>query len=410
MLAVKKLAEMQKASEGRGSLRKKPPPAQEVMTIESPPHDSAECMSPKMSSFQDGELSNELQTAMNRGGEVQEGAEVRPGGGQLSQRTRSMHENSLGKSRDGDEGGGPPRKEARTARQGSHTQGMQRSGVPPPLGKPRQSFPSGGGASYTPPQTPTKTKPSSPQTIGPPQGSAKVKPSPQLLAQTERPMSPRSLPQSPTHRGYTHVTPQPVETVEAPPAQQPAVSVPLLCLPPEGYESEEDHGLPKKRAHSLSRYATLDHERERGELMVPDTTKYATMQARVSRSNSARSQADKNVNRSQSFALRPKKKGPPPPPPKRSSSTISTTNLEDDARDGGGGDLLAVNYHERRRASDLGGMVDTGSAGSVKSIAAMLEMSSIGGGSKALAIQRSLCGSGCYLQVMLHCGCLVSNR
>ncbi|KAG9349777.1 hypothetical protein JZ751_026130 [Albula glossodonta] len=398
MLAVKKLAEMQRASEGRGSLRKKAPPSQEVMAIESPPHDSAECMSPKMSSFQDSELSNELQTALSRGGEAQEGAEVKPGG----QRARSMHENSLGKSRDMEEGSGgsgPPRKEARTARQGSHSQGLQRANIPPALAKPRQSFPPGGGASYTPPQTPTKTKPSSPQTMGPPQGSAKVKPSPQLLAQTERPMSPRSLPQSPTHRGYAYAAPQHAEGGEGP-APQPAVSVPLLCLPPEGEDAEEGQGLPKKRAHSLSRYAASDSEQDRDELTVPDTPKYATMQPRVSRSNSARGQSDKNVNRSQSFAMRPKKKGPPPPPPKRSSSAISSTNLADDAKDGDScGELLAVNYHERRRASDLGGVVDTGSAGSVKSIAAMLEMSSIGGGPKALAIQRTLCGSGCYLQV-----------
>ena len=38
---------------------------------------------------------------------------------------------------------------------------------------------------------------------------------------------------------------------------------------------------------------------------------------------------------------------------------------------------------QRRRASDLAGSVDTGSAGSVKSIAAMLELSSIGGGGRA---------------------------
>lgn len=42
MLAVKRLAEMQRSSEGRGSLRKKPPPItqqQEVMSLDSPPHD-----------------------------------------------------------------------------------------------------------------------------------------------------------------------------------------------------------------------------------------------------------------------------------------------------------------------------------------------------------------------------------
>lgn len=42
MLAVKRLAEMQRSSEGRGSLRKKPPPItqqQDVMSIDSPPPD-----------------------------------------------------------------------------------------------------------------------------------------------------------------------------------------------------------------------------------------------------------------------------------------------------------------------------------------------------------------------------------
>lgn len=42
MLAVKRLAEMQRSSEGRGSLRKKPPPItqqQEVLSLDSPPHD-----------------------------------------------------------------------------------------------------------------------------------------------------------------------------------------------------------------------------------------------------------------------------------------------------------------------------------------------------------------------------------
>lgn len=42
MLAVKRLAEMQRSSEGRSSLKKKPPPItqqQEVMSMDSPPPD-----------------------------------------------------------------------------------------------------------------------------------------------------------------------------------------------------------------------------------------------------------------------------------------------------------------------------------------------------------------------------------
>ncbi|XP_018596326.1 caskin-1 isoform X1 [Scleropages formosus] len=391
MLAVKKLVEIQKASEGRSTLRKKVPQPLDTRAVEAV--DSSEGMSPKRGAFQESDTSAELQAAGSRPGEPPEGTELKQGTNHLPPRARSMHENSLSR-RDSEEGSGPPRKEMRTSRQGSQGQAMQRSGVPSAVTKTRQSFPQGaGGPSYTPPQTPTRTKPSSPQAVVPPQGSAKGKPAAQLLAQSDRPMSPRSLPQSPTHRGYAYVMPQPAEGGEGPPTSPP-VSVPLLCLPPEGDEPEAEQGPPKKRAHSLSRYATSDSEQERDELPLPDT-KYATMQPRVGRSNSVKGQSDKNVNRSQSFALRPKKKGPPPPPPKRSSSAISSGNLGEDSKEQGGGELLDVTYHERRRASDFGGTVDTGSAGSVKSIAAMLEMSSIGGGAKAL---KSL-GGHHYLQV-----------
>ncbi|KAG7460014.1 hypothetical protein MATL_G00216720 [Megalops atlanticus] len=395
MMAVKKLAELQKASEGRGAQRKKASQSSEA--AETPPLDGAECMSPKMSTFQDSELSGELQAALSRAPDAQEGSEVKQGGDHMTQRARSLQENSLGKSRESEEGGGPPRKEARVARQSS--QGLQRANAPPALSKPRQSFPPGGGPSYTPPQTPTKTKPSSPQTTAPPQASSKMKPTPQQhLSQAERPPSARSLPQSPTHRGHAHATPQPVEAGEGPPAPGPPVSVPLLCLPPEGDEAPGEPGTPKKRAHSLVRYAASDSEQDRDELAVPD----AAEQNRVSRSNSVRGQSDKGASRAQAIALRQRKKGPPPPPPKRSSSAISSASLADEPKEevAGGAALLDVPYHQQRRASDLGGAVDTGSAGSVRSIAAMLEMSSIGGGAKALAMQKPLMGGGHhYLQV-----------
>ncbi len=388
MLALKKLAEIQKASDGRNTLRKKPPVNQEVMAIESPPHDSGECMSPKMNTFQDSELSGELQAALTRPADVQDGAEIRTNSNLGAQhRARSLHENSMNKSRDTEEPSGPPKKEARTMRQSS--QGGQRS-VSSARPKPRQSYSQGTGPPYTPPQTPTKTKP--------PTSPSKQKPSSQLHQQNEENMTPRAHPQSPTQRSLPHPAAQTVETKEAAP-QGPAVSVPLLCLPPEGDEACDEYGLPKKRAHSLNRYAVSDGEQEQDELNVPDSGgKYATVQNRVGRSNSMKGQADKNVNRSQSFALRQKKKGPPPPPPKRSSSAISSSssNLTEVPRETSSGLLLEVPYHPQRRASDLGGTVDTGSAGSVRSIAAMLEMSSIGGGAKGLALQKS---AGHYLQV-----------
>ncbi|OWK10975.1 hypothetical protein Celaphus_00006793 [Cervus elaphus hippelaphus] len=433
MLAVRKLAELQKAEYAKyegGPLRRKAPQSLEVMAIESPPPPEpapADCQSPKMTTFQDSELSGELQAALTGPAEGAAAATApaekpsnhlpptpRASGRQepsLGGRARHMSSSQelLGDGPPGpsspmsrsqeyllDEGPAPgtPPKEARPSR---HGHSVKRASVPPVPGKPRQVLPPGA-SHFTPPQTPTKPRPSSPQALGGPHGpapaTAKVKPTPQLLPPTERPMSPRSLPQSPTHRGFAYVLPQPVESEAGPAAPGPAPTatptpVPTLCLPPE---ADAEPGRPKKRAHSLNRYAASDSEPERDELLVPAAAgPYATVQRRVGRSHSVRAPAgaDKNVNRSQSFAVRPRKKGPPPPPPKRSSSAMASANLADepapDAETEGAGaedSRLGVRA-QRRRASDLAGSVDTGSAGSVKSIAAMLELSSIGGGGRA---------------------------
>ncbi|XP_053550395.1 caskin-1 [Bombina bombina] len=447
MLAVKKLAEIQKSEYGKyesGSMRRRPPQKNtDTVSIDSPPPDSGECQSPKMKTFQDSELSDELQAAMTGDGpdglekqnnhvaHHREGPSYRgPPGARLH------HESSLsGRARHisssqellGDGSKGPSTamsksqeyltddvkrdevvRESRPLRQG-HS--IKRASVPPVPGKPRQSFPPSGGQTYTPPQTPTKGTPSSPQAVSFPQATAKVKPTPQLLPPSDRPMSPRSLPQSPTHRGFAYVLPQPIEGEGTPSHLAQAVpvlpvSVPVLCLPPAGSDEEEEEGegdrgeqgRPKKRAHSLNRYGS-DGERE--ELLVIDGGPYGTGQRRVGRSHSVRAQSggDKNVNRSQSFAVRPRKKGPPPPPPKRSSSAISGTNLGDglSADDTAGG-----GYREQRRASDFGGIIDTGSAGSVKSIAAMLELSSIGGGPRAISGQRPRGSEGYCMHLLPH--------
>lgn len=306
---------------------------------------------------------------------------------------------------------------------------------------------------YTPPHTPTKTRNSSSSSTSSVQSTAspqaKHKPTPQFI-QGERPQSPRSHPpQSPTHRGPPCPQPQPqqqpqpqvqpqhqghpqhhppTQVMEVRENQQP--QVPLLCLPPEAElaegEGAEPTALQKKRAHSLNRYAVSDSECDdkpgggggggeaeaevaggQGPAVVRgDGVKYATVTHRVSRSHSVRNQ-EKNVNRNQtqSFALRQKKKGPPPPPPKRSSSAISSSNSN--LTDGNAqphvltttGGMLDVPYHQQRRASDLGvsvetTAVETSSQGSVRSIAAMLEMSSIGGGAKGMALQKN------FLQVL----------
>ncbi|KAF7471231.1 hypothetical protein GHT09_017587 [Marmota monax] len=425
MLAVRKLAELQKAEYAKyegGPLRRKAPQSLETMAIESPPPPEpapADCQSPKMTTFQDSELSGELQAAMTGPTEVGAAAAEKPSNHlPPTPRATMRQEPSLGgRARhmsssqellgDGPPGPGSPMSRSqeylldeglapgtppKEARPGRHGHSIKRASVPPVPGKPRQVLPPGA-SHFTPPQTPTKAQPGSPQALGGPHGpapaTAKVKPTPQLLPPMERPMSPRSLPQSPTHRGFAYVLPQPVEGEAGPAAPGPApppvpAAVPMLCLPPE---ADLEPGRPKKRAHSLNRYAASDSEPERDELLVPTAAgPYATVQRRVGRSHSVRAPAgtDKNVNRSQSFAVRPRKKGPPPPPPKRSSSAMASANLADEPapdieiEDG----RLGVRA-QRRRASDLAGSVDTGSAGSVKSIAAMLELSSIGGGGRA---------------------------
>ncbi|XP_029805285.1 caskin-1 [Suricata suricatta] len=432
MLAVRKLAELQKAEYAKfegGPLRRKSPQSLEVMAIESPPPPEpapADCQSPKMTTFQDSELSGELQAAMTgpaEGPATATTAEKPSNHLPPTPRASVRQEPSLGGQArhmsssqellgDGPPGPGSPMSRSqehlleegpapgtpsKETRPGRHGHSVKRASVPPVPGKPRQVLPPGA-SHFTPPQTPTKAQPGSPQALGGPHGpapaTAKVKPTPQLLPPTERPMSPRSLPQSPTHRGFAYVLPQPVESDAGPAAPGPAPvaappPVPMLCLPPE---ADLEPGRPKKRAHSLNRYAASDGEPEQDELLVPAAAgPYATVQRRVGRSHSARAPtgADKNVNRSQSFAVRPRKKGPPPPPPKRSSSAMASANLADEpapdvemegvgAEDG----RLGVRA-QRRRASDLAGSVDTGSAGSVKSIAAMLELSSIGGGGRA---------------------------
>ncbi|XP_069763428.1 caskin-1 isoform X8 [Narcine bancroftii] len=389
MLAVKKLAEIQRASRyDSGTLKKKKAPQSlEIVAIESPQGENAECQSPKMSTFQDSELSSELQVAMtsaseakdprqasNHGPPAPEGpgpGQERDGGpkakphGTAAAAGSHLQRAALSQSQESVEG---PGHRAGFANQPldpgkrAHRPGGQRASGPPAQGKPRGPL-----STFTPPPPPPGPG-SPPPLLSVPQATAKVKPIPQLRP-PERPMSPRS----PPHRGFAYVTPQPAEGAPA---------VPELRLPPPA--APQDPARPKKRAHSLSRAAASDGEPERDELTVPEAGPYATVQRRVARSHSARAPAaDAGVNRSQSFALRPRKKGPPPPPPKRSSSAISSTHLADGLRRPEDED------EEEEEEGGGGGAVETGSAGSVRSIAAMLELSSIGGGAHALSLRRS---------------------
>lgn len=155
--------------------------------------------------------------------------------------------------------------------------------------------------------------------------------------------------------------------------------VPLLCLPHESTVEEDEDGTPP-----LPR---------RKDLPFPDSSmKYAM----VGGGNRTASSLDVGgVNRSQSFATtRPRRKTRPPTPPKRSCSSISTGNLLNEGGVNQGepcDSFLSVTYRERRR-SDCGPASESGVlGGSVRDIAAMLEMSTLGGRTKS--------GSRNYLQV-----------
>ncbi|XP_031718902.1 caskin-1-like isoform X2 [Anarrhichthys ocellatus] len=228
--------------------------------------------------------------------------------------------------------GSEPRKEVR----------KQRDGAPSPLAKPRPGL----AHSQTPPHTPTQTPP-----LTPPHGRTQQ-------------ASPRARPRPSTQMAAADS------------------SVPLLRLPSVEEERRRTHSLIG--SESDSRYAT------------------------VCRSSSAHTAPnDVTVNRSQSsVTLRPRRKGRPPTPPKRSCSSIT----------GGDGDvegqvegLLGLPTYRERRASDCGSLGSAlrsqdsaglerseGASGSVRSLAAMLETSIVGG---AKTLPKNLGGSTNYLQV-----------
>ncbi|KAM8785744.1 caskin-2 isoform 2-T3 [Rhynchonycteris naso] len=88
-----------------------------------------------------------------------------------------------------------------------------------------------------------------------------------------------------------------------------------------------DPPRPKRRSHSLSRPSPAEEEAEGS--MGRALGSYATLTRRPGRSALARTSPSRTpargTPRSQSFALRARRKGPPPPPPKRLSSVSGPT-------------------------------------------------------------------------------------
>ncbi|MBN3272224.1 CSKI2 protein, partial [Polyodon spathula] len=390
MLAVKKLCDIQKAlnqaEAGTRTLRRKIPAALDIVTIE--PVEGGECQSPhtpKMLTFQDSELSVELQSAMsNTYSSCQDGLAIKNAVSMsCSQESIGIRSRGSGHSQDN--------MLARTTLSSRSQESLgsgdssrdqhqwplvlTKSGVPTSsiLGKaiPPQHFhqyssaliPSAAKQPFTPPHIPSKA----PQAFIYPPVPAKTK---QVGPLPSAPVLPfQHMPHSAAQKAFTYVHSQcqdSLETEHSSHAKPLPGTVPMPCHSSPALNS--DFFKLKKRSQSLTRHAMSDDEPEENERPVGNLGSYATLTRRPGRSQLARlpSAPDRNVNRSQSFAIRTRRKGPPPPPPKRLSSV--TAPQEESALCDQPADLPTVH------AAPPNG-VETSSAGSVRTIAAMLELS-----------------------------------
>ncbi|XP_049320598.1 caskin-2 isoform X1 [Astyanax mexicanus] len=385
MLAVKKLCDVHKArknlAEGQSIIQhRKAPPTLELVAIEPP--DSADApSSPKMLTFQDSELSAELQSAMTQSGIAQSGyagCQEDLGGAVIGSVVSISQESTRswgsGRSQErplasvtphsrSDENLSPessPFTEryaiSEIPRLQQHHHQLQQSNPNQP------PSPSPTSTTRTPPVTPSKT--SQMRFVYP---SVQSKPRPGVST---------ALPQlivvshgSPIQRGFSYLQPQPQ-------TQNQTMIQTTTARPLPG--SGEPLYRPKKRTQSLSRYALSDGEAEDEEYPASSVTNlasYATLTRKPGRSLppvataiSANAASERHVGRSHSFAIRARRKGPPPPPPKRMSSDPSSVSSNSSSSSSSG--------------------VDTESAGSVRSIAARLE-SSGGGGSPTKTVPTS---------------------
>ncbi|GAA6216710.1 caskin-2-like isoform X1 [Lates japonicus] len=336
MLAVKKLCDIQRAilqaESGQGTLRRKGPGALHLVAIE-PPDSSGECSSPhtpKMLTFQDSELSAELQTAMSSHyGGCEEGLAIKNAVG-MSQSQESIDTRSRGSGRSQE----PP-----TASITPHSWSQESLDGSPAK---ERNLPEGWD------QRPLQQQPLPKQV---PLGTATVFKYPAIPAKPKLSGSRGPSPHgSPALKGFSYL-------------HSHCGSTDLSSSP-----RPEDHTMtlapPKKRTQSMTRYALSDGEPDEDDdeaAPCGNLPSYATLTRKPGRSQLARLQSspEKNgsVGRSQSFAVRARKKGPPPPPPKRLSSVSSTTSGE---------------LSDSSTTSSTG-MVVTDSPGSVRSITASLE-------------------------------------
>nr|XP_055041232.1 caskin-2-like isoform X7 [Misgurnus anguillicaudatus] len=328
MLAVKKLCDIHKAllqaESGQGTLRRKTPAALDLLAIE-PALEGGDLPSPhtpKMLTFQDSELSTELQSAMSAHySGCQEGLAFKNAVG-MSVSEESIDARSRGSGRSQETPNTPSSSSSAT-----------------PYSHSRESL---------------TTADSSP---------AKERNIPEGRDQVLRPQLPQQL----AGFKYPAVPAKPklgsVSSPQSSPAQK-ALNYPRLHCNSATLDRHSS-SMAKNRTQGLTRYALSDGEPEDDddeELAKTVMPSYATLSRKPARGQLARLQSapEQSVGRSQSFAIRARRKGPPPPPPKRLSSVSSSNASAETVPD--------------MPAPPIGGLENASSPSSVKTIAAALEM------------------------------------
>uniref|UniRef100_A0A672SAH9 Caskin-2 n=1 Tax=Sinocyclocheilus grahami TaxID=75366 RepID=A0A672SAH9_SINGR len=271
MLAVKRLCDIHKAimqaESGQSTLRRKTPTALDLVTIEPPPEsgDLPSPHTPKMMTFQDSELSTELQSAMSSHySGCQDGLAIK---------------NAVGMS---------------SSQESIDTRSR------------------GSGRSQEPPSTPSSTSAATPYSLSresltsPDSSPAKERNIPEGRDQVSRPQLPQQLPFS-ASAGFKY----PAVPAKPKLSSKRTQSLSRYALSDGEPDEDDDDEAAQLASMAMPSYATLSRKPTRGQL------------ARL------QSAHEQSASRSHSFAIRARRKGPPPPPPKRLSSvSSSSTSVE----------------------------------------------------------------------------------
>lgn len=403
MLAVKRLCELQRSHKHphrTGGLQPSLPTALELVAIEHNVLSHIQSASPSdgggssphpartLLSFQDSQLSAELQTAMtgNAGpGEAFDLRGVASAAVSFSQESIGMRSQGSGNSSSGTSHSHQPLflpaktwssternvksgegEDVRSGGSGSKDRPLQRPTDMwefQPVSSNKLPF-----STLTPPQTPSRKSHKVSPAVPP---KSKHIHSPSHLHQLHRSPSPTSSPSpqpSPTPKTYTYIhTASTGETPSMLPGKLPGA---VVALEPQ-HQNPTNHDLRgphKQRTLSLTRFRLSDGEPGKDvDPSAPYTTSssvlvpsYATLSRKAGRGHANAVSHHHQINRSHSFAVRSRRKGPPPPPPKRMSSV-------------GGSPCQTGNEKIR---TEVKGAVEALNTDHVRSIAARLESSS----------------------------------